>query len=66
MYNYFMARRIRLIFAVILLSLSLTLLLWGIWPEQRVQRTQPIQPFQMQLPTPVSFEWSEGVMVYLA
>jgi hypothetical protein len=56
MYNYFMARKTRLFLVVIIMLLSLSLLVWGLWPEQRIQRIQPIQPTQMQLPAPASFE----------
>jgi hypothetical protein len=49
-----MARKIRLLFALVILALSMTILVWGLWPEQRETRIQPIQPTQMQLPTPVS------------
>ncbi len=49
-----MARKIRLLFALVILALSMTILVWGLWPEERETRIQPIQPTQMQLPTPVS------------
>jgi len=55
MYNNFMARRIRLFLAALILVLSLSLLIWGVWPEKRVYRIQPISPSEMQIPTPVSF-----------
>lgn len=50
-----MARKIRLLVALLILTLSCALLLWGIWPEERQTRIQPIQPTQMQLPPPASF-----------
>lgn len=49
-----MARKIRILFALVILALSMTILVWGLWPEEREMRIQPIQPTQMQLPTPVS------------
>ena len=51
--------------AFLVLILSLTLLVWGLWPEQRVRRIQPIQPTQMQLPTPASFDGLDGVPGFL-
>lgn len=50
-----MARKIRILFALAILVLSMTILVWGLWPEEREMRIQPIQPTQMQLPTPVSY-----------
>lgn len=58
MYNEIMARRIRLLLAVVILALSAGLLAWGLWPELRVERIQPIQPTQMQLPASSSLESS--------
>ncbi|KAF0106131.1 MAG: hypothetical protein FD146_2785 [Anaerolineaceae bacterium] len=38
-YNEFMAkRRIRLILAILVLTVSLTLLVWGLWPFAHVTR----------------------------
>lgn len=54
-YNHGMARKIRLFLAIIILTLSLALLLWGIWPNLMETRIVPVNPGQMQLPTPVSF-----------
>ncbi|GAB4504017.1 MAG: hypothetical protein Fur0043_10100 [Anaerolineales bacterium] len=54
-YNHDMVRKIRLLLAILILALSCALLVWGIWPEERQTRIQPIQPTQMQLPTPASF-----------
>ncbi|GAB4434978.1 MAG: hypothetical protein Kow002_21690 [Anaerolineales bacterium] len=55
MYNKFMARKIRLVLAILLLVTSCVLLLWGLMPESREILIQPIRPDQMQLPTPASF-----------
>ncbi|MFL7867912.1 MAG: hypothetical protein AB8I58_03735 [Anaerolineales bacterium] len=50
-----MTRKIRLVLAIIILTVSLSLLLWGIWPNLMETRILPVDPRQMQLPTPVSF-----------
>ena len=55
MYNNFMARKIRLLFAVLIVILSCALLIWGLMPDARETLIQPIGPDQMQLPTPASF-----------
>ena len=49
-----MARKIRLVLAIVILTISLALLLWGIWPNLMETRIVPVDPGQMQLPTPVS------------
>jgi len=54
-YNQNMTRKIRLVLAIIILTVSLSLLLWGIWPNLMETRILPVDPSQMQLPTPVSF-----------
>ena len=54
-YNRDMARRIRLFLAILILTISLALLLWGLWPTLVETRILPVDPGQMQLPTPVSF-----------
>ncbi len=48
-------QKVRMIVAVIILALSLSLLAWGLWPESHVRRELPIAPTQMTLPTPSSF-----------
>ncbi|MBN1450129.1 MAG: hypothetical protein JW963_03865 [Anaerolineales bacterium] len=50
-----MARKIRLVLAILILTLSLALLVWGLWPNLVETRILPVDPGQMQLPTPVSF-----------
>jgi hypothetical protein len=47
--------RVRLVSAVVLLLISLTLLAWGFLPGVRTIRRQKIQPTEMQLPTPVGY-----------
>jgi len=50
-----MARKIRLVLAILIFTISLALLLWGLWPNLMETRIVPVDPGQMQLPTPVSF-----------
>jgi hypothetical protein len=50
-----MSRALRLIIAVIILIVSLSLLIWGYLPSRRETRVQPIPPSELQLPTPETF-----------
>lgn len=50
-----MNKPLRFILAVAVIVLSVSLLVWGFWPTERVTRTQPITPAEMTLPTPQSF-----------
>jgi len=54
-YNKLMARRIRLVLAILLIIVSCAFLVWGLVPETRETLIQPIGPDQMQLPTPTSY-----------
>ena len=47
-------KKIRLVLAVIILTVSIALLLWGFFPNPRETRIQNISPDEMQLPTPSS------------
>ncbi len=47
--------RLRLILAIVFTLASLTLLVWSLWPYDRIIRRQFIHPTEMQLPTPGSF-----------
>ena len=47
--------RLRLLTAVILTAISLTLLIWSLWPYRRIIHRQLIQSTEMQAPTPNSF-----------
>jgi hypothetical protein len=47
-------RRIRIVTGVIVFVLSMALLIWGLKPLERIKRTQPIQPNDLRLPTPIS------------
>ncbi len=46
---------LRLVVAVLVLAVSLTLLIWGFWPSQRETHILPVQPSEMTLPTPSTF-----------
>jgi hypothetical protein len=50
-----MKRSWRLIVALLLLTVSLTLLVWGFWPMRRETLVTPVQPSNLSLPTPSSF-----------
>jgi hypothetical protein len=47
-------RKLRILIGILILALSLALLIWGFMPLERVTRTQPISPLDLQLPTPSS------------
>ena len=47
-------RRIRLVLAIIILTISIALLIWGFAPNPRETRIQSISPEEMQIPTPSS------------
>lgn len=51
-----MNRRLRIVVGILILALSLTLLIWGLIPLDRVTRTQPISPSDLQIPTPTSLQ----------
>jgi hypothetical protein len=51
-----MNRRLRILVGVLILALSITLLIWGFMPLDRITRTQPILPSDLQLPTPTSLQ----------
>ncbi len=52
-------RNLRLVLAVLVLAVSLTLLAWSLWPAAREILVVPIPPGELQLPTPSSliFYW---------
>lgn len=50
-----MSKRVRLIFTIIIFTLSISLLLWGYLPNPHVTSDRTISPAEMQLPTPSSF-----------
>jgi hypothetical protein len=47
-----MMKRIRLVLAILIFSISIALLIWGYAPNPRDLRVQPIAPAEMQLPAP--------------
>lgn len=47
-------RWIRVVLGISILIISITLLIWGLFPPRREIRTQPISPAELQLPTPES------------
>jgi len=49
-----MGKKIRILLAVVILAISCALLVWGLWPTLMETRILPVDPGQMQLPTPVS------------
>jgi len=53
-YNNLMGKKIRILLAVLILAISCALLVWGLWPMLVETRVVPVDPGQMQLPTPVS------------
>jgi len=54
-YNTYMGKKIRIFLAIVILAISCALLIWGLWPMLMETRVVPVDPSQMQLPTPVSF-----------
>jgi hypothetical protein len=50
-------KNIRLVLAIIILSVSIVLLVWGFSPNPRETRIQSISPTEMQLPTPSSLQF---------
>ena len=50
-----MSRRIRILLGVIILTISISLLIWGFAPARRETRIQNISPSEMELPTPTTF-----------
>ena len=49
-----MSRRIRILLGVIILTISISLLIWGFSPARREIRIQNISPSEMELPTPTT------------
>lgn len=47
-------KNIRFVLALIILTVSIALLVWGFTPNPRETRIQTISPTEMQLPTPSS------------
>jgi hypothetical protein len=51
-------KNIRLVLAVIILTISIVLLVWGFSPNQHETKIQMISPTEMQLPTPSSLHFT--------
>jgi hypothetical protein len=51
-----MTRKLRIFLGLIVLAVSMTLLAWSLWPAEYETRILPVDPGQMQLPTPVSYD----------
>ena len=49
-----MKRRVRIILGIVILSISIILLIWSSRPLDHEIRTQPLDPTELQLPTPIS------------
>jgi hypothetical protein len=49
--------KIRLALAILVLTISIVLLVWGFAPNPREMRIQNISPTEMQLPTPSSLHF---------
>ena len=47
-------KQIRLVLAIIILTISIALLVWGFSPNPHETKIQMIAPTEMQLPTPSS------------
>ena len=47
-----MSRKIRILLGIIILTISISLLVWGFTPARHETRVQPISPAELQLPTP--------------
>ena len=58
-----MSRRIRILLGIIILTISISLLIWGLAPAGRETRIQNISPSEMQLPTPISLRFDEALPV---
>jgi hypothetical protein len=55
LYNQLMSKKLRLLLAVLLLAVSLSLLVWASLPGVVESRVVPIPPADLQLPEPGAF-----------
>jgi hypothetical protein len=53
-----MIKKIRLVLAFMILSISLYLIVWGYSPNPRETRERIIPPAELQLPTPSSLHFT--------
>lgn len=56
-------KKLRLFLAVIILTISIILLVWGFSPSPRETRIQNISPTEMQLPTPSSLHLDPSTLL---
>lgn len=52
-----MKKRARLLLALLILAVSISLLVWGYRPNPREVRIQPVLPTEMQLPPSSSLQF---------
>ena len=48
-------QRFRRALGILIVLVSLTILIWGLWPAGHESLTVPVGPHNLQLPTPTSF-----------
>lgn len=53
-----MSKKIRLVLAIMILSISLYLIVWGYSPNPRETRERIIPPAELQLPAPSSLHFT--------
>ncbi len=64
LYNSFMSMKtLRRWFAVLLVILSIILLVWGLWPAGAAVQILPLNPSDMQIPTPEGLLPGLGILV---
>lgn len=52
-----MTRRARIVVGVFVFAISVALLILGFMPLERIRRSQPVSPSDLQLPTPASLNF---------
>jgi len=55
-------RRARIVVGVLVFVMSLALLILGFMPFERIRRSQPVSPSNLQLPTPASLHFTPIVV----
>jgi len=53
-----MNKKVRLVIALLILGISISLLIWGYSPNRHKVIDRDISPAEMQLPTPTSLHFS--------
>jgi len=59
-----MSRKLRIIFGILILLVSISLLIWGLAPARHEILIQDISPSEMQLPTPTSLRFDMAPPVH--